>query len=150
MDDDTDVLFRVWEDQRTQARHAEAQRATITNYIFTISAAIIAFLSQKGLNRDSLILSCFLIALGLYGMVCCYKLHKLWELNTGKARALRGQIDKLHPNSGLESLNSEARKDHKDKNPIIFGVTLNHIWSTLNSIIALVGFIFVIQIYKIF
>jgi len=59
----TDVLLKLWEDQRIQARHTESQRATITNFVILISVAIISFFTTKGINQDSLPLAVLLVIL---------------------------------------------------------------------------------------
>jgi hypothetical protein len=46
MADDSDVLLKFIEEQWTEGRKSEEQRATITNFVITISAATFGFLVQ--------------------------------------------------------------------------------------------------------
>ena len=46
MADPTDILLEYWKDQRTQARNAESQRATLTNIVLLIVVATLGFVGQ--------------------------------------------------------------------------------------------------------
>ncbi len=54
MADDTDVLLQLWEGQWAQARHTEEQRATVGNFVISISAAIIGFFGIYGFKKKLL------------------------------------------------------------------------------------------------
>jgi len=64
---EADILFKLYEEQWTQVRHLEDQRATVTNLIVVIASAILGFIVQQGLSIEILPVSLLLIVLGVYG-----------------------------------------------------------------------------------
>lgn len=139
MADDTDVLLKLCEEQWTQGRHSESQRATVTNIVFTISAVIIGFLVQKGFSLTSLPLAILLILLGIYGAVTSAKLYERWQFHMRRARYWRRRIDELHPDAQIEQLKAEADAEHKLKYSNLERIQLYQLWLALHILIALIG-----------
>ncbi len=52
MADTSDIMFKMIEEQRFQARQSEDQRATLTNYVVVIAAAILGFPVNRGLVKE--------------------------------------------------------------------------------------------------
>lgn len=64
----------VYKDNRDHARHHEAQRTTVSNLIIFTSAGISSIISlDRDLTLDDLPLTCFIIFLGLFGVVFSIK-----------------------------------------------------------------------------
>ncbi len=139
MADDTDVLLKLCEEQWTQGRQSESQRATVTNFIITISAAILGFLVQKNFTLTSLPLAILLIALGIYGAVISAKLYERWQSHMRRARYWRKRIDELHPGARIEQLKAESDAKHKLKYSKLEKIKLNRLWLALHILIALIG-----------
>jgi hypothetical protein len=68
---EVDVLLKLYDEQWTQVRHLENQRATVTNLIVVIASAIIGLIVQQGLSVEILPVSLLLIVLGVYGALSC-------------------------------------------------------------------------------
>jgi len=139
MTDDTEVLLRLCEEQWCQGRQSESQRATVTNFIITISAAILGFLVQKEFTLTSLPLAILLIALGVYGAVISAKLYERWQFHMRRARYWRKRIDELHPDARIDQLKVESDLEHKRKYPKLEKIRLNRLWSALHILIILIG-----------
>ena len=54
MADEVDILIKFCEEEWTQARQSENQRATMTNYIIIIAIAIFGLMVQMDLNTKAL------------------------------------------------------------------------------------------------
>jgi hypothetical protein len=141
MADDTDVLLKLFEEERNQGLHLESQRAIVTNFIITISAAIVGFLVQKKFEIYTLPLAMMLILLGIYGIVISTKLYERWQIHSRRARYWRRRIDQLHPKARIEPLRVKADVDHSAKYSKIEKIRLYRLWLLLHILIALMGVI---------
>jgi hypothetical protein len=141
MTDVNDVLLRLYEEQRRQARQSEDQRATISNIVLVVASAILGFASQNGLGLTTLPLAALLIVIGLYGVVASEKLYERFTFHANRSRYLRKQIDKLNPKAGCLKLFSEADKAHGKEYPGLLKIRLHYIWLSLHIAIALAGIV---------
>jgi len=148
MTDDADVLLKIVEDQLINARNTELQRATITNFVIVISAAIIGFFATKGVNQNSLPLAIFLVLLGVYGAIFCLKLYERWHLNVKLAKRWRDRIAELHPEARIDELRGEAIKEHEREYPILHKIRVHHLWIIFNILIAIIGLFYIYLIKK--
>jgi uncharacterized membrane protein YbhN (UPF0104 family) len=139
MADNTDVLLKLCEEEWTQGRQSESQRATVTNFIITISAAILGFLVQKDFTITSLPLAILLIALGVYGAVISAKLYERWQFHRRRARYWRKRVDELHPDARIEQLKVESEAKHKLAYSKLEKIRLNRLWLALHILIVLIG-----------
>ena len=141
MADDVDVLLRFCEDEWTQGRHTESQRATVTNFVVILSIGVFTFIVQKGLSIQTLPLTLLLILLGIYGAVISYKLYERWSLCRRRVRYWRNRIDELHPNAKLLELKKTAALEQAKKYPRMYKIKLYRLWSILHISIAIIGLI---------
>ena len=143
MDEQTEILLRVAEENWAKTKQHEDQRAAITGLVVVIAAAIQGGLTQTGFTRSALPLSITLIILGLFGMLACAKLHERASLHQLRARRLRQRIDELHPTLQMETLLDSSDKEHKLKSGILATrIRLHIMWLTLDGMIALLGIIY--------
>jgi len=148
MADDTDVLLQLYEEQWTQARHVESQRATITNLILVIVSVLIAMITERGVGRETLPVAVLLIVLGFFGAVTSEKLYERFQYCVGKASYLRERVDELHPTIQLLKLNSISEDKHRKDYPRLSKIRLHHLWLTLHIGIALSGLILMLVILR--
>lgn len=141
---DTDVLLKFSEEEWSQARQSEDQRALVTNLIMTVASVIIGVISQRGLDTQTLPLTFLLVTLGLYGGLTSRKLYERHQFHIERARRYRARINELHPNAQLNQLREEAVTVHKSKFPYLYSVHLNWLWSTLYAVIVMAGVILTI------
>jgi hypothetical protein len=141
MADDTDVLLKMYDEQWTQARHIEDQRATITNIVVVIASAILGFIVQQGLSIEILPVTILLVVLGVYGAISSEKLYERFQFCVNRATVLRKRVDELHPNIKLVQLNKDFEAQHKKDYPRLSKVRLHYLWFFLHLAIALGGLI---------
>jgi hypothetical protein len=139
MTDDTNVLLKYYEEHRTQGRHAESQRSIVSNYIITISAAILGFTIQKGFALDSLPLTIFLIIIGTYGAIISWKLYERFEYNMTLAKQISKRIAELHPEMNFDEIRRLACHEHEKKYPNYKKIRLYKLWIALHILISAIG-----------
>lgn len=148
MTNDTDFLLKIYEEERTQARHTEEQRATITNFVILISAAIIGFFATKGVDKNSLMLAVLLVFLGVYGAIFCSKLYERWFFHIRRSREIREHIVDLHHDTEIRELLDSAVKKHKEEYPLLYKIRLHNLWVLFNIMITVIGFVYIYLILK--
>jgi hypothetical protein len=136
MADDVDVLLKLCEEQWTQCRHLETQRSMVTNFVITISAAILAFIAHKGFVPASLPLGGFMFFLGLYGAVASGKIYERWQFTGNRALYWCKRINELRPDSNSLQLQEIADKGYYH---ILQRVRLHWLWAALHLSISIVG-----------
>jgi hypothetical protein len=93
-----DVLFKMYQEHCTHGRHHETQRSTVSTIIIAIAAGVTGLVKyDKAIDSLDFPLSLFLIALGLFGAVFCFKQTERFRLHTDRARKYRDAIDELLP-----------------------------------------------------
>jgi uncharacterized membrane protein YeaQ/YmgE (transglycosylase-associated protein family) len=146
MADDTDVLLKLYDEQWTQARHIENQRATIANLILVIVSVLVGLSAQRNVGPESLPIAILLIVLGTFGAVTSEKLYERFQYCTGKASYLRARVDELHPTIQLLKLNDISEAKHRKEYPRLSKLRLHHLWLVLFVGIALVGSVLMLVI----
>jgi hypothetical protein len=140
MADEVDVLLKMWQEQRDQARQQENQRSTMTNLVLVVAAAGFGFLAKYGI-RDAkmLLVTGPLTVLGAYGAISCAKFYERYHLHIAGALALKNRLDETYPQLRLEADRSAAHAEHQRKHPVLWRVRLNKLWIGLHGGIAAVG-----------
>jgi len=135
MADDVDVLLKMCDEQWTQCRQLETQRALVTNFVITIAAASLAFIGSKGFVPASLPLGGFLIFLGLYGAVTSEKLYERWQFTRNRSRYWRKRIDELKPETRLLELQNQADREYSHR---LQNIRLHWLWVCFHLTISLI------------
>ena len=147
MSESTEFLMRMAEENWTQARHSEDQRATITNLIVVIASIDQGALTQTGFTKSSLPLTILLIILGIYGMIASAKLYERYRHHIYRAGRLRERLDELCPDAQVSERLKAADARHAAKHPILSGkIHLHSIWLGLHILIAALGVVYTIII----
>ncbi|HAL44673.1 MAG: hypothetical protein A2Y12_00305 [Planctomycetes bacterium GWF2_42_9] len=136
MADDIDVLLKFCDEQWTQCRQLETQRALVTNFVITVAAASLAFMGTKGFVPSSLPLGAILVFLGLYGAITSEKLYERWQFTRNRSRYWRKRIDELMPNTRLLELQNQADKEYSHH---LQHIRLHWLWVSLHLTVSLVG-----------
>lgn len=138
MADTSDVLLKMIEEGWSLAKQSEDQRATMTNYIIVISAAIFGFIMNKGIAKEVWPLSVLLVMLGIYGAIISAKLYERFKLHEHIVIKIIQRLDELHPDAQLQQLVRAAEKEHNTKFRLV-RLRLNWLWLVLHITIALLG-----------
>lgn len=56
-----DILLKMFEESYALARQAEDQRATMSNYLITVSAVLFAFVTQQGFTPNVIPISILIV-----------------------------------------------------------------------------------------
>lgn len=147
MNETTEILLRVAEQNYAHARQHEDQRAAITGLIVLIATAIQGVLTQTGLHKNALPLTLMLIVLGIFGMIAGIKLYERSKLHSARSRKLRERLDELHPALQLQKSLDLSDQGHTTKYAFLARwVRLYILWIVLPGIIAALGFIYTLII----
>ena len=136
---EVDILLKLYEEQWTQVRHLEDQRATVTNLIVVIASAMLGFIVQQGLSVEILPVSLLLIVLGVYGALTAEKYHERIQLRIKRSTVFRDQIDKMQPKMNLAQIMKDYDSQHKERFPRLSKIGLRSLWLFLHLAITLGG-----------
>jgi hypothetical protein len=139
MADDSDVLLKLYEEERQHARDAESQRGTLTFLIVGVASGLLSFATERGLTPNTIWLTALLVVLGVYGFVTSLKLYERFRFHTTRARNYRRRIAALHPNAQLNEIKDQAADEHLQRFPRLARSGLQNFWAALHLIIAVVG-----------
>lgn len=129
MDDNTEIIWRMFLENMTNARHHEMQRATVTSALLVIASAVVAIITaqwRSGTPHWSL--SVLLITVGAVGVPFNSKLYERYSLYRERARTYRIALDQLLPGARIDQLKLEADERHKEDFPRLHRVGLNRLW----------------------
>jgi hypothetical protein len=140
MAQDTDVLLKMYEEAMKMAIHQQNQRSSLTTLIFTISAAILGFITlDRSLNFADLPLTLFLTILGFFGAAFCIKQHERYARYSYQATECRKEIQRLIPTAALDVVFAAAEQQLQEKHPLLHSVPIWGLWVTLHLAIAFAG-----------
>jgi hypothetical protein len=141
MAETTDVLLKLVQEQWTQARQSEEQRATMTNFLLVLAAAILGFVVDKGLTRELWPLTGLLALLGIFGAVASSKYYERFRFHMEISYRLEERLEQLHLDLNYKALFHSVDLEQRSKFPIMFPLRLNKLWLCLHLSIALIGLI---------
>jgi hypothetical protein len=141
MADPNDILLEYWKDQRTQARNAEGQRATLTNIVLLIVVATLGFIGQQGLHETMLPLTISLMMLGLFGATASAKYYERYNLHIAQAIQFSRLLGEPTLLPDFEDTLNPVRDAHANHNRIMSRIRLNKMWVGLHLMVAIAGFV---------
>lgn len=145
MDDNTELVWRMFLENMTNARHHETQRATVTSALLIIAGAIVTVITAQLKNgTPHWSLSVLLITVGAVGIPFNSKLFERYSLYRERARTYRIALDQLLPGARIDALKLEADDRHKSDFPRLHRVGLNRLWIGPPAIIMGVGVVLLI------
>lgn len=139
MADDCDVLIHMIQEQWTQARQSESQRAIMTNFIIIISSAILGFLVKTGAGKEAIPLTVFLTLLGILGAIVSEKLYERFYLHVQRVGRMMERLDELLPNAKICHLEEIADEKHRERFPVMVRIRLHYLWTGIHVAIAIIG-----------
>lgn len=139
------ILLSVADQGMVSAHHAEEQRATLTNFLVTISAALLAFVVQQDFAMTTLPISFLVIVLGIFGMLASVKFSQHYVKNYGFAKLAQKRLNELCPESNLEQLRETSRLKIKHEYPFVKKwIPIVYLWVAFHAVIGLTGLICII------
>jgi hypothetical protein len=140
MPDSINVLLAMYNEQCTQARHYESQRATVSGFLLAIAAALVGLITyDKSITRSDLPPAIFLFVLGVFGALSSFK-HYERSLRHGKrAQEYREKLNELIPALKINELRVKADGETNSRFKRLYKLRLHHIWHFLHFMIILMG-----------
>jgi hypothetical protein len=133
--------MKFFDEDWRQVRQSEDQRTAFSNIVLLIASAVFGYLTQHGLMDDTLPLTVFLIALGIFGGIASEKLYERSKLHMELAWAWQDRLNELHPELEIDRLKDEAEAINHKRFPRLHRLHLHHVWVVLDLSIALAGII---------
>lgn len=142
MQDENELLWRLYQDHVIHGRHHETLRATTTTVILAVAAGVLGLLGARHdwpPHNEDLPLTLFLILIGVFGALFTAKYHERFVFHTNRARAYRDVLDKNLPNVGINNLRPIADAKTQSEHPWLYKRRLYRFWIGLHLIIAVLG-----------
>lgn len=140
--DKVETLKCFYQENCVFARHHEQLRATITNFIIVVAAALISLVTYDGsFSLTDLPITVFIFFLGVFGAVFSSKHYERIRLHLRRARKYREEIDKMTKGIKLSKLREKANKENEQKYGWLAKVKLNNFWIALHVLISIIGLI---------
>ena len=138
MTDAADVILAHWNEHRQQLRQSENQRATMTNFVMVITAALSGLIIQQKFAAGTIPLGVLITLIGLFGAVVSAKYHERATYHLSQARALTTTLKEmtiLPDNPNLD----RYRDQHYHAFPHLHRIRLHALWTGLHLAIAAYG-----------
>ncbi len=134
--DQVDVLVKMYQEYHTNARHHEAQRSLVIQYLLLTGGVIGTLTSHGGVTRDDALLSAFLVVLGVFGAVFSASHYERYHRHKTRAGKFFEEIDEIiYPETGnLSKLKNAADAERKLKI-----VSVHWLWSGFPLLISFLG-----------
>lgn len=136
----TEVLLRMWQEQRTQARQSENQRALMTIIIAIATIwALTYIVMQHSSGAPVIIVALILCVLGIFGALVSAKYYERFKMHMDAAQALRRRLNSLWPELQLEEDWLKNRSQHQQRFTLLYKVRLDFLWVAVHIGIAAIG-----------
>lgn len=137
---DHDLLWRMYQDNRTQAQFHETQRANATALIVAGAGALITSInSGDGAGREDLPLAIMIVIVGLFGAVIAVKATERMRLHNKRCGAMLSLLDNADRTFNLVELKEELDRQHRRAHMLTSRVQLSSLWVGVHLLVALAG-----------
>jgi hypothetical protein len=135
-----DIWLQMWQDQRTQARQSENQRAVATGLVVALSVAAYGYIAfHHNPPLLSALIATVICALGLFGALAAAKYYERFVMHMDCAQAIRSRLDDLFPDLHLVEDWTKNRVRHKRKFAVLYQIRIHHLWVGLTLGLAVSG-----------
>lgn len=139
LQDSSAFLMQNMQENWRLSREAEEKHSLLATINLFLATALQITIAFTGFHLQILPLACWLVLIGLYGIIAGLKLYERSQFHILRARKLRAKLDSLYPDAELEQAFQEAEKEQKQAYPFLLRIRLNTIWTLLHTLIALLG-----------
>jgi hypothetical protein len=140
--DKSDLLWGMYQENTTQARHHEGQRQQVTSIAISLAGAILTVVGlDKSVTLADLPLGLFLVALGLWGALFSAKQYERTKLHTERARRYRDALDETVPDASLREIKKSADKEHERDWPRLHEMRLFWFWVSIHLVVSVIGLV---------
>ena len=135
-------MKETWEEMR----HTEQLRATVSSLIMTLAALVGGFIVQQKFTKGTLILSIFLILLGLFGAIMVRKLYQLHQGDQARLNQWYAYLQEKMPEAEVIKRRDLGDRVHKDDFFLMSKIPHNYFWMAFHLLIALEGVVMLLLI----
>ena len=140
--DDHDILIKLYDENCNHSRHHENLRATMSNLIILVGTGLLGLVTiDQHITKTALPLTLFLTLLGIFGALFSAKHYERLRLHRGRAHAILAELNKRFPSAHIQQLMQQADEANKTTFPLLSQWKLNHFWTLLHALIALIGLV---------
>lgn len=141
VNDDRELLWRMYSENMTHVRHVETQRSTVTSVLITLSGAVLAFMAAQWKNdhRSHWGLSVLLMLVGVFGVLFTSKLYELYVEHKARARGFRKALAKKVPDALIEEIKAVADREWKAEVPWLRPIPVHALWLGPHLVMAGLG-----------
>ena len=132
------AVLAYWKEHREQLRQSETQRATMTNFVLVVVAALSALIVQQKFVLATLPLSALVCLLGTYGLLAAAKYYERAAYHLSQARALTSTLVDIGA-LGPEELLDSARTLHHAQFRRLVRIRLHTLWLVLHGLVITYG-----------
>lgn len=112
-----DLIWGMYTDTRTHARHAEVLRSNVVNFMIVVASVLVAVIANDGTVGRSELPLCVAVGLaGLLGLAFAASYTELFERNRRRALRFRDQLDQEFLKEGpvtIAALLEQADEHHQ-------------------------------------
>jgi len=142
MKDEAELLWRMCNEEYSQARQHETQRASMTTIGVTLSVAAIGLITSDGkFSVIDLPLALIVVGIGIFGSFFTLKHYERFQFHIERSRVYRGKLESFYPNADMKSLRSWAERKHKKNFHHLFRIRLYWFWLGIHASIGLLGLV---------
>lgn len=135
-----EVLLRLIEGHSEMARHSEDQRATMTNFLVTIAAALVAFVSQQQFAPSTRIVSAIIIVIGVFGLLASLKYAQHFHLHYSLIKRFQQRLNEVTPEVHYADIRAQAINHNQERYPIMRRrIAVITLWLFLHGAICVIG-----------
>jgi hypothetical protein len=132
------VVLAYWSEHRQQLRQSENQRATMTNFILVVVAALSGFMIQQRFSAAAIPLGVLIVLIGLFGAITAAKYHERASYHLSQARALTTTLENMGILADDTNID-QYRQRHYQAYPRLSRLRLHLLWTGFHLAIAAYG-----------
>ena len=135
------TFLAFYQENCTHGRHHETQRSTVAAILLSIAAGVTSVVTyDRALNHYDIPLTCFVILLGVFGVLFSRTHYLLFRMHMDRAAGYRDALDDL---IGSDLRDIKQRADARAVR-LRWAFRLHILWSVLYSLIVVLGIILTI------
>jgi hypothetical protein len=132
---DRELLWKLYEDNRLQARHHETLRATGTALLAAGAGVVMTAIVENGKTPSDLPLSIFLMLIGLFGVLFCWKEYERTRLHRRRSERFLDLLGESDETFDIGKMKAAEDRAHSFRYPILSRVQLNFLWISMHLFI---------------
>ncbi|QQQ75470.1 hypothetical protein IOD16_30940 [Saccharothrix sp. 6-C] len=138
--DRAEVLLRMWQEQRAQARQCENHRAIMTMIVALVASVALTYLAVGHAAPEITIgVAVAIVILGLFGALGVSKYYERFKMHMDAAQMLRGRLNRMLPDLQLENDWAMNRAQHASNYTFLHRVPLHYLWVAIHVGVSVTG-----------